>query len=350
MGQTRMVRVALVISAGLALTAAYLWASVSLARAEHAGDHEQVFVDLMNEARVGNGLATLVVEPSMTEAARDWAYAMMDDDLLAHATDITGGAPDGWMKVGENVGRGESASGLFEAFMNSPGHRQNILTPEFSHVGVGVYVSEVGVMYTTHRFALAPIVSSPADTSVSAHATLRQSCEQSQSSTNPQGSSNPQGRIELEVTNPTTIDGDLVARFVGHEMQQRSLDAGESVTIEHSAANGRIDVVVDFAGITFFDEVVTIDCGGVDPADVAIDVACVDGRALHDVAIRNASSRPEHYDVSLLGMTADSAVNRPVSVDAGSVASVRLEGESGPALITVDDGTAVREFETMGDC
>lgn len=350
MGRTRMVRVALVISAGLALTAAYLWASVSLARAEHAGDHEQVFVDLMNEARLGNGLTALVVEPSMTDAARDWAYAMMDDDLLAHATDITGGAPDGWLKVGENVGRGESASGLFEAFMNSPGHRQNILTPEFSHVGVGVYVSEMGVMYTTHRFALAPIVSAPGEASASAHATLRQSCDQSLDTANAHNGSNPQGRIELEVTNPTAIDGDLVARFVGHEMQQRQLGAGDSVTIEHRAANGRIDVVVDFAGITFFDEVVTIDCGGVDPADVALDVACVDGLALHDVTIRNGSSRPQHYDVTLLGMTADSALVRPVSVEAGSVASVRLEGGPGPALITVDDGTAVREFDTLADC
>ena len=117
---------------------------------------ELEFVQQLNAERAMRGLAPLVVDASMTVAARDWSDDMADGGFLAHAPDITVGAPNGWRLVGENVGRGSTVGGLVDAFMNSPGHRANVLNTRFDRVGVGVATGNDGRMYTTHRFADAP--------------------------------------------------------------------------------------------------------------------------------------------------------------------------------------------------
>ena len=121
-----------------------------------ASGPELAFVQELNAERASRGLAPLVVDASMTVAARDWSDDMADGGFLAHAPDITVGAPNGWRLVGENVGRGSSVGGLVDAFMNSPGHRANVLNNRFDRVGVGVATGDDGRMYTTHRFADAP--------------------------------------------------------------------------------------------------------------------------------------------------------------------------------------------------
>ncbi len=117
---------------------------------------ELQFVQQLNAERSARGLAPLIVDASMTVAARDWSDDMADGQILAHAPDITVGAPNGWRLVGENVGRGSSVGRLMDAFMNSPGHRANVLNTRFDRVGVGVATGDDGRMYTTHRFADAP--------------------------------------------------------------------------------------------------------------------------------------------------------------------------------------------------
>ena len=114
------------------------------------------FVQQLNAERAQRGLTPLVVDASMTVAARDWSDDMAEGGFLAHAPDITVGAPNGWRLVGENVGRGGSVDRLVDAFMNSPGHRANVLNARFDRVGVGVATGDDGRMYTTHRFADAP--------------------------------------------------------------------------------------------------------------------------------------------------------------------------------------------------
>ncbi|MEM7287448.1 MAG: CAP domain-containing protein [Actinomycetota bacterium] len=146
----------------LVLTAALLVA-VPPATAGSAGTggsvatgSELAFVQHLNAERASRGLAPLIVDASMTVAARDWSDDMADGGFLAHAPDITVGAPNGWRLVGENVGRGSSVDGLVDAFMASPGHRANVLDVRFDRVGVGVATDEDGRLYTTHRFADAP--------------------------------------------------------------------------------------------------------------------------------------------------------------------------------------------------
>lgn len=118
---------------------------------------ESGFLASLNAQRAGAGLAPLQLNGSMTAAADGWALSMANGSFLAHANDIVSGTPAGWTKVGENVGRGQSVASLTSAFMNSPGHRANIMDPAYTHVGIAVYTHPTdGRIYTTHRFAALP--------------------------------------------------------------------------------------------------------------------------------------------------------------------------------------------------
>jgi hypothetical protein len=79
---------------------------------------------------------------------------MVNGSFLAHADDFLTGTPSNWIKVGENVGRGQSVNSLTSKFMTSPSHRANIMDESYTHIGIGVYIHPTdGRVYTTHRFA-----------------------------------------------------------------------------------------------------------------------------------------------------------------------------------------------------
>jgi uncharacterized protein YkwD len=84
---------------------------------------------------------------------------------LSHS-DLTAGAPAGWQKLGENVACRTTNTGVSGAiapiesqFMNSPGHRANILDPQYNRAGIGVasVPSSMGgnyiVVFETQEFA-----------------------------------------------------------------------------------------------------------------------------------------------------------------------------------------------------
>ena len=133
--------------------------AANAATANYSAD--DAFVAALNEIRADHGLGQLWADPTMAAASRDWAHTMADEDTLKHASDITVGAPSDWRKVGENVGYGPSVASLVTAFMNSPGHRGNILDPAFTRIGVGTVVDGDGTLWTTHRFAATESQSPP---------------------------------------------------------------------------------------------------------------------------------------------------------------------------------------------
>ena len=54
--------------------------------------------------------------------------------------------------AGENVGYGPNVSLIFNALVESPGHYNNMVNPAFTRIGVGVWISDGGTMWTTHMF------------------------------------------------------------------------------------------------------------------------------------------------------------------------------------------------------
>lgn len=94
----------------------------------------------VNVYRSEHGLLPLVLHPGLTKAAQGWAEQMRDTGVFEHgdwAGRILPHYPN-WMTIGENIAAGYlNAQAAVDAWMDSPGHRRNILNPDFEEAGIG---------------------------------------------------------------------------------------------------------------------------------------------------------------------------------------------------------------------
>jgi uncharacterized YkwD family protein len=107
--------------------------------------YEQKVVDLTNQERAKNGLPALQVDTALSKVAREKSLDMQRNNYFSH-TSPTYGSPFDMMKkfgitykaAGENIAKGQrSPEEVVNAWMNSEGHRKNILSSNFTHIGVG---------------------------------------------------------------------------------------------------------------------------------------------------------------------------------------------------------------------
>ena len=117
-------------------------------------DEKEVF-NLINQQRANNGLPALKVDEELQKVARIKAEDMVSNNYFSH-TSPTYGSPFDMMKsfgiayrtAGENIAANSSNSGAVNAWMNSSGHKANILNSNFNYTGVGVVSSpKYGKMY-----------------------------------------------------------------------------------------------------------------------------------------------------------------------------------------------------------
>ena len=129
---------------------------------------EAEFLAKINSSRANAGLAPLASKGSLTSYARTHTAAMMDAGEIYHSSSAQLGAAGGtgWDRMGENVGRGQTPSSLHEAFMNSSGHRANILG-DYNYVGIGTGTKD-GYLYVTVIFMKKGSSSAPATTTTTA--------------------------------------------------------------------------------------------------------------------------------------------------------------------------------------
>jgi hypothetical protein len=103
------------------------------------------------------GLRALVVTAGTTDVARRWSWHLASAQALSHnpaiVTDLEHAGSADWRDIAENVGMAPSNDPqmLFTAYMNSPGHRANILDPKVRYLGVGV-VERAGYAWNTLDF------------------------------------------------------------------------------------------------------------------------------------------------------------------------------------------------------
>ncbi|HET7718315.1 MAG TPA: CAP domain-containing protein, partial [Acidimicrobiales bacterium] len=120
-------------------------------------EDEWAFVRLINQSRAEQGLPALQVYGPLRDIARGQSVRMGQENRLYHnpnlRDEVARAVPD-WQRAGENVGQGWDVEGLHRAFMNSPGHRANVLG-DFNYVGVGV-VHANGHTWVTEVFLKAP--------------------------------------------------------------------------------------------------------------------------------------------------------------------------------------------------
>jgi uncharacterized protein YkwD len=125
----------------LTLLAACLVTGVVAAPRASASEVEDVFTSRINKARSAAGVHRLTTRAHLVSVARSWAARMADQNRLYHNPRLTSDVTN-WRYVGENVGYGPTAVSVHVAFMNSPGHRANILDRDFTEVGVGAVVRD----------------------------------------------------------------------------------------------------------------------------------------------------------------------------------------------------------------
>jgi uncharacterized protein YkwD len=118
--------------------------------------------DLTNVERTRAGLAALSVNARLNTAAQLQADQLAALQVLEHEVpnglyptplDRLGAAGYQWQAYGENLASGyPSASGAMTGWMNSAGHRANILNSTFSDIGTAYVVDATGRPYYVQVF------------------------------------------------------------------------------------------------------------------------------------------------------------------------------------------------------
>lgn len=116
---------------------------------------EDLIFDMTNQARQARGLAPLIKDEELRQVARAYSNDMLVRGFFDHTT------PEGvafhkriskeyrhWVfDIGENIWHDDSfnpdksqqlAKEIFADWMQSPDHRENLLDPDYTHLGVGV--------------------------------------------------------------------------------------------------------------------------------------------------------------------------------------------------------------------
>jgi len=105
----------------------------------------------INSYRAANGQVRLAEDAQASQVAQQWTQQMAARNSLSHNPSYSTQVTTSWYRIGENVGYGGTEATLFQAFVNSPGHRANLLRPEYNRVGIGQVVAN-GRVWTTHIF------------------------------------------------------------------------------------------------------------------------------------------------------------------------------------------------------
>jgi hypothetical protein len=138
---------------GLAIATLFLaaFAVVGVAAPATAAPADSLYA-LVNQERAANGLPALARNASMEAVAVNWANQMAASGKMQHNPSYSSQIPGGWTAAAENVAQGQpTAAEMHKDWMNSPGHRANILG-DFTSIGIA-FVTANGTTWGVQNFA-----------------------------------------------------------------------------------------------------------------------------------------------------------------------------------------------------
>ncbi|MCW3046200.1 MAG: hypothetical protein JWO74_484 [Solirubrobacterales bacterium] len=156
-----------------------------LPTADNAADVNQATLCLLNAERAANGLGALTENASLSRASLAFSQQMVAQSFFAHeapdGTDLVArltavgylGNTGGDWSVGENIawaqGSLSTPRSVMQAWMDSPGHRANILNASYAEIGLGTVQGvpqpgQPGTTFTTDFGAREPVIQSSAAT------------------------------------------------------------------------------------------------------------------------------------------------------------------------------------------
>ena len=116
-------------------------------------------LSLLNKDRAASGLPALKLNSSLTKLAENYAVDMIQRGYFSHYNpeglspfERMSRAGISYRTAGENLAINVSVPAAEQAFMNSSGHRANILNSTYTEVGIGVVHSPSGSVYVVQEF------------------------------------------------------------------------------------------------------------------------------------------------------------------------------------------------------
>ncbi|MEK3935758.1 S-layer homology domain-containing protein [Sporosarcina sp. FSL W7-1349] len=124
-------------------------------------DNATKTIGLVNEQRAKQGLKALTHDPELSKIAQAKAEDMAKNNYFSHTSPTYGSVEDmldrfkyKWTAYGENIAMGyTSPADVVNGWMNSTGHRANILDAKFTHIGSGYATNAQGTTYWVHQFS-----------------------------------------------------------------------------------------------------------------------------------------------------------------------------------------------------
>lgn len=138
----------------------YVGQKINIPEASPLINLEDEVIRLCNIERTNRGLPALTKNWQLSRVARYKSQDMIDKNYFSH-TSPTYGSPFTMMQdfglhfsaAGENIAYGQrTAQEVVNAWMNSPGHRANILSASYTQIGVGAAKKADGTLYWTQMF------------------------------------------------------------------------------------------------------------------------------------------------------------------------------------------------------
>jgi uncharacterized protein YkwD len=131
---------------------------------------EQQLLDLVNKERLKNGMAALKTDPKLLQMARDYGREMEKNRFFGHVSPVSGDlfkrfsksdVRKDWQIAGENLAISTTVEGAHTGLMSSPKHKENLLDPRYTDVGIGIVKGPTGKM-VVQEFASYPPEMQPA--------------------------------------------------------------------------------------------------------------------------------------------------------------------------------------------
>lgn len=124
---------------------------------------EQQMLDLINTDRMKYGLKPLVADLRLTRLARLKSQDIVDKNYFAHKSPTYGTVFDmlraddiDFLRGGENLSKAGNVLVSHMRLMNSTNHRANLLTPQYTHIGIGIVDNNPSGIVVTEIFITKP--------------------------------------------------------------------------------------------------------------------------------------------------------------------------------------------------
>jgi uncharacterized protein YkwD len=123
---------------------------------------EQRMAELANQSRAAVGARPVAVDVRFAAASRDWSCQMARTDNFAHDPNFAAGGALAEIIAARSGADGDVGAQLHQQFLDSSAHREILLNPAYTRVGVGVCV--LNGYWVTERFGTGTAVAAPAPT------------------------------------------------------------------------------------------------------------------------------------------------------------------------------------------